>query len=73
MNTLTYRTLPDGSITKSVNRYCREWNRIAMPVAKALECNIIGMDPGILLSPKEGGPPLNMSVPMANRIRKLIS
>lgn len=30
------RRLPNGKMIQSITRYCREWNRIAQPVAKRI-------------------------------------
>lgn len=63
--------LPDRTPTRSVARYVREWNRLSKPVAKALACRVVAVDPGILLSPLEGGVPITLSVGMARRIVEL--
>ena len=57
--------------TTDVVEYAKAWRKIGDKVAKRLNCRLIGMDPGFLLSPKEGGPPISISVEMANRINRL--
>jgi len=65
-------TLPNGKATSSTDRYCREWNRLAKPVAKVLNCDVIGMDPGIHLAPKSGAPGFQLPVSVAQSILALL-
>jgi len=66
----TYK-LPCGKITKSTARYCREWNKLSNTVAKALGCNVIGMDPKIHLMEKGHHVGLQISPAIAFKIRDL--
>lgn len=61
-------SLPDGKTTRSATRYVREWNRLSRPVAKALGCEVIAMDPSIQLKPKSGAPSFQIPVSVARRI-----
>lgn len=64
--------LPDGRYTRSVGRYCREWNSLAKPVAKALGCKVIGMNPSIHLMPINGNRGFQLPVSVAQRIKALV-
>ncbi len=66
----TYK-LPSGKITKSVVRYCREWNKLSHTVAKALNCNVVGCDPTIHLIEKGAGVGFQISTEVATRIYNL--
>lgn len=64
--------LPSGKVTTSVARYIREWNGLAKPVARALGCEVIGLDPGIHLMPKGASVGFQISVSVAERIKDMI-
>ena len=63
--------LPNGQTTKSTARYIREWNKLSKPVAKALGCDIIGVDPSIHLMEKGCQRGFQISTTIAERIRAL--
>ena len=63
--------LPKGQRTKSTDRYIREWNKLSKPVAKALGCDVIGVDPSIHLMEKGCHQGFQISCTVAARIRDL--
>lgn len=72
MDKKTYRMLPDGSATASETRYVREWNKLAKPVAAALGCDIIGMDPGLHLIVKGAAQGFQIPTSVALKIRNIV-
>lgn len=65
--------LPNGEITKSVTLYLNEWKNLYQPVAQALDCEIIGFDPGLHLIEKNAARGFQISTTIAMRIRDLTS
>lgn len=65
---MKYYHTPDGKVTRSTARYLREWRAIARPLAKLLDCRVIGFDPAITISPRSGEDPIQLTVSMARRI-----
>ena len=63
---------PGGNITTSVARYVRGWNALVKPVARALECDVIGFNPGIHLISKGASVGFQIAVSVTERIKALI-
>ena len=68
----TERLLPSGKYTTSIPRFRREWTRLSKPVAKLLNCTVLGYDPGILFSSNEGSHTFTLTPKQAQIIRELI-
>lgn len=63
--------LPNGKTTTSVEKYCIEWEAISSPLAKILDCRVIGCDPGIHLTENGCGSGFVLSVTVAQKILAL--
>jgi hypothetical protein len=70
MNPKKYK-LPDGRVTSSPSRYTREWNKLANPVAAALNCDIVSLDPSVHLIEKGRSKGFQLSTTVAQRIKDL--
>jgi len=69
--TRTYN-LPDGRTTTSDEKYTKEWSNLAVPVAEALDCMVISMNPDIVLERTGGGHPFDLPVYVAKRIKWMV-
>lgn len=65
--------LPNGEWTDDIVVCATEWNKLAEPIAEALNCDIIGFNPDIHLIEKGSSIGFKLSVTIANRILKLIN
>lgn len=65
--------LPSGKITKSPDRYVKEWRSLGKKLVKALggERTVIGYDPGFLIHAKGCAHSEDYSVWLATRIVEL--
>ncbi len=73
MKTSRTYNLPDGKTTRSPVRYARAWTGLGKPVARALGCRLVAVDPAIQLSPLEGGYGFTIPASVAQRIKALLS
>ena len=64
--------LPNGKITTSAEKYSKTWTDLADLIAKNLNCNVIGVDPGIHLIEKDSSTGFFISTDMAFKIKHLI-
>ena len=65
-------TLPDGTCTKSRRRYLRDWMAFKKPIENALDMQIIGFDPGLLMCAKGKGGSIDMPIWFARRLSEAL-
>lgn len=64
--------LPGGKPTMSFAAYLSAWRKLYKPVAKALNCKVVGIDPGLHLMELDSQRGFTISSSVANRILDLI-
>ena len=60
--------LPDGTYTKSMRLYLREWRALKKPIEDSLGMTTIGFDPGLLMAAKGKGGSVEMPLWFARRL-----
>lgn len=65
-------SLPNGKQTKSPKVYIREWRKFSKPVAKALDSQLCGFDPGIHLYCRETKQSTMLSTWQVEKINKAL-
>ncbi len=65
----TLRRMPSGEMTSSTKLFLEEWDKLLEPLKKALNCSVIGFDPGILIH--VDGQSVDLPIPTAQRIVEL--
>lgn len=66
------RKLPNGDLTSSVSRYCREWRKMGNVIGKATGTKLIAFDPGFQFQDIHGSKTLDMPMWFARRMHEFL-
>lgn len=67
------RKLPNGDLTSSVSRYCREWRKMGNVIGNATGTKLIAFDPGFQFQDIRGSKTLDMPMWFALRLLEKLS